>query len=159
MARVALAQENRARWFEKTSRLTSGAAERRNKMRLFTRSLAAAILTAGCYLSIPTVNVLAQAPSPGPISARDLSDQKLKAVAAALQRVASLRNDYQQRIAEAEAPAEKERIVAEANKELPKAVTEQGLSVEEYTSILDAARDNPEVRDKLFQHVRPSDNK
>ena len=88
---------------------------------------------------------------------RDLSDQKLKAVAAALQRVASLRNDYRQRIAEAEAPAEKERIVAEANEELPKAVTEQGLSVEEYTSILDAARDNPEIRDRLFQHVRPSD--
>ena len=88
-----------------------------------------------------------------------MSDQKLKAVAAALQRVASLRNDYRQRIAEAEAPAEKERIVAEANKELPKAVTKHGLSVEEYTSILDAARDNPEVRDKLFQHVRSSDNK
>jgi hypothetical protein len=85
-----------------------------------------------------------------------LSDQKLKAVATALERVASLRNDYRQRIAEVEAPAEKERIVAEANKELSKAVTEQGLSVDEYTSILDAARDNPEVRDKLFQHVRPS---
>ena len=96
-------------------------------MRLFIRSLAAAILAAGCYLSIPTVNVLAQAPSPSPpISARDLSDQKLKAVAAALQRVASLRNDYRQRIAEAEAPAEKERIVAEANKELPKAVDRTG---------------------------------
>ena len=127
-------------------------------MRLLTRSLVAAILTAGCYLSIPTVSVLAQSPPPGPsISARDLSDQKLNAVATALQRVAGLRKDYGQRIAEAEAPAEKERIVAEANKELPKAVTEQGLSVEEYTSILDAARDNPEVRDKLFQHVRPSD--
>jgi hypothetical protein len=125
-------------------------------MRLFTRSLVAAILTTGCYLSIPTVNVLAQAPSPS-ISARDLSDQKLKAVATALERVASLRKDYGQRIAEAEGPAEKDRIVAEANKELPKAVTEQGLSVEEYTSILDAARDNPEIRDKLFQHVRPSD--
>ena len=124
-------------------------------MRLFTRSLAAAILTAGCYLSIPTVNVLAQAPSQGPsISARDLSDQKLNAVATALERVASLRNDYRQRIAEAEAPAEKERIVAEANKELTKAVTEQGLSVEEYSSILNAARDNPEVRDKLLQHVQ-----
>jgi hypothetical protein len=129
-------------------------------MRLSTQSLVAAILTAGCYLSIPTVDVLAQAPSQGPsISARDLSDQKLNAVATALQRVASLRNDYRQRIAEAEAPAEKERIAAEANKELSQAVTEQGLSVEEYTSILDAARDNPEVRDKLFQHVRPSDNK
>ena len=127
-------------------------------MRRFTRSLVAAILTAGCYLSIPTVSVLAQAPSQGPsISARDLSDQKLNAVATALQRVANLRNDYRQRIAEAEAPAEKERIAVEANKELSKAVTEQGISVEEYTSILNAARDNPEVRDKLIQHVRPSD--
>ena len=113
-------------------------------MRLFIRSLGAAILTAG-YLSIPTVNVLAQAPSQGPsISARDLSDQKLKAVAAALERVASLRKDYGQRIAEAEAPAEKERIVAEAHNEFTKAVTEQGLSVEEYASILDMAQDDHE---------------
>ena len=121
-------------------------------MRLLTRSLVAMMLTAGCYLSIPTVNVLAQSPPPGPsVSARDL----LKAVATALERVASLRNDYRQRIAEVEAPAEKERIVVEANKELTRAVTDQGLSVEEYTSILDAARDNPEIRDKLIQHIRP----
>jgi len=77
-------------------------------MRLFTRSLVAAILTAGGYLSIPTMNVLAQAPSPSPsISARGLSDQKLKAVATALERVSGLRDEYQQRIAETEAPAEK----------------------------------------------------
>jgi regulator of protease activity HflC (stomatin/prohibitin superfamily) len=127
-------------------------------MRLFPRSLAAAILTAGCYLSTATVNVLAQSPQPGPsTSAPDLSDQKLSATAAAMERVASLQRNYRQRIAEAEAPAEKERIVAEANNELTKAVTEQGLSVEEYTSILDAARDNPEIRDKLIRHIRPSD--
>jgi len=128
------------------------------KMRLLTRLLAAAILTAGWYLSIPTVNVLAQSPPPGPsTSAPDLSDQKLSATAAAMERVVSLQKNYRQRIAEAEAPAEKERIVAEANNELTKAVTEQGLSVEEYTSILDAARDNPEIRDKLLQRIRPSD--
>jgi len=128
------------------------------KMRLLIRSLAAAILTAGCYLSIPTVNVLAQSPPPGPsTSAPDLSDQKLSATAAAMERVVSLQKNYRQRIAEAEAPAEKERIVAEANNELTKAVTEQGLSVDEYTSILDAARDNPEIRDKLLQRIRPSD--
>jgi hypothetical protein len=127
-------------------------------MRLFTRSLAAAIVTAGCYLSIPMANLLAQSPPSGPsTSAPDLSDQKLSATAAALERVVSLQKDYRQRIAEADAPAEKERIVAEANNELAKAVTEQGLSVEEYASILDAARDNPEIRDRLFQHVRPSD--
>jgi Domain of unknown function (DUF4168) len=125
-------------------------------MRLFTRSLAAAILTAGLYLSIPAVNVLAQSPSPGPSnSAADLSDQKLDAAAAALGRVVSLQKDYRQRIAEAE--AEKERIVAEANNEFKKAVTEQGLSLEEYAAILDMARDDPEIRNKLLQRIQPSD--
>jgi hypothetical protein len=124
-------------------------------MRLFTRPLAAAILAAGCCSA--TVNVLAQSNPPGPSSpAAELSDQKLNAVAAALQRVASLHNDYRQRLAEAE-PAEKERIVAEAHDEFTKAVTEQGLSVEEYATILDMAQDNPEIRDKLLQRIRPSD--
>jgi Domain of unknown function (DUF4168) len=127
-------------------------------MRLFTRLLVAAILTTGCYLSVPTVNVLAQSPAPDPsTSAQDLSDQKLSAVAAALERVASLQKDYRQRAAEAEEPAEKERIVAEAHNEFTKAVTDQGLSVEEYASILDMAQDDPKIREKLLQRFRPSD--
>ena len=127
-------------------------------MRLFRRSLAAAILTTGYYLSAPAVSVLAQSPPSGPsTSAPDLSDQKLSAAAAALERVVGLQNDYRQRIAEAEAPADKERLVAEANNELAKAVTEQGLSVEEYSSILDVARDDPEIRGKILQRIRPSD--
>ncbi len=127
-------------------------------MRLFTRSLVATILTAGCCLSTPTLDVLAQSPAPGPsTSAPDLSDQKLSAVATALERVASLQQDYRQRIAEAEAPAEKDRLVEEANNELTKAVTEQGLSVEEYESILGVAQDNPEIRNKILQRIHPSD--
>src|SRR2546427_12543475 len=111
-------------------------------MRVFTRSLAAAILTAGCYLSIHPVNVVAQSPPPGPsTSTPDLSDQKLNAVAAAIERVASLQKDYRQRIAEAEAPAEKERIVAETHNEITKDVTEQGLSVKEYASTGEMARE------------------
>jgi len=126
-------------------------------MRLLTRLLAAAVLTTAGYLSVPAVNVLAQAPSPGPSqSSPDLSDQKLSAAAAAIERVASLQQDYRKRVAEAEAPADKERIVAEANSELTKAVTEQGLSVEEYVSILDVARDDPEIRSKILQRIRPS---
>jgi len=125
-------------------------------MRVFTRSLAAAILTAGCYLSIHPVNVLAQSSPPGPsTSGPDLSDQKLDKAAAALQRVASLQKDYRQRVAETDAPAEKERIVAEANNALTKAVTEQGLSVEEYASILDVARDDPAIRGKILQRLPP----
>src|SRR5258708_15824786 len=106
-------------------------------MRLFPRSLAAAILTAGCYLSTAPVNVLAQSPQPGPsTSAPDLSDQKLGATAAAMERVASLQRNYRQRLAETEAPAEKERIVAEANNELTKAVTQKDISDVEYHTIM-----------------------
>ena len=127
-------------------------------MRSFARSLAAAVLTAGCYLFIPTVDVLAQSPSQGPsTSAPDLSDQKIAAAAAAMERVASLQKDYHQRIAAAEEPAEKERIVAEANTELAKAVTEQGLSTQEYASILNAARDDREIRRRILQRILPSD--
>jgi hypothetical protein len=53
-------------------------------MQLFAQPLAAAILTAGCYLSLPTVNVLAESPQSGSAtSATEMSDQKLSAVAAA----------------------------------------------------------------------------
>jgi hypothetical protein len=126
-------------------------------MRLFTRSFAAAILTTGCYLSVPTASVLAQSPPQGPTtSAPDLSDQKLNAAANALKRVADLQKGYRQRFAEAEAPAERERIVAEAQTEFAKAVTEQGLSVEEYASILNAARGDPEIQGKILQRILPS---
>jgi Domain of unknown function (DUF4168) len=125
-------------------------------MHSYTRSFVATILTMGCYLSIPAVDVVAQSPPPGPSTAApDLSDQKLDAAASALKRIASLRNDYRQRIAEA--PAEKERIVAEAHNGFTKAVTEQGLSVEEYASILDAARDDPKIRDEIRRRLRSSD--
>jgi hypothetical protein len=144
-------------WLE--SAVSSDRFSREEKeMRLFPQPLAAVILTAGCYLSIPAVTVLAQSPRPGPsTSGPDLSDQKLSAVAAALERVVNLQKDYRQRITETEAPADKERIVAEANNELTNAVTEQGLSVEEYTSILNVARDDAEIRGKILQHIHRSD--
>jgi hypothetical protein len=127
-------------------------------MRLFTRSFTAAMVAVGCFLSIPASNTLAQSPAPGAsTSAPQLSDQKLDAAAAALERVVNLQNNYRQRLAQEEEPAQQERIVAEANDELTKAVTEQGISVEEYASILNAARENPEVRDKILQRIRPSD--
>ena len=36
-----------------------------------------------------------------------------------------------------------------------KAVTDQGLSVEEYNSILVVAQNNPEVRKKIVERMRP----
>src|SRR5215813_3634793 len=107
-------------------------------MRTLTRSLFAAALMAGWYSSTPIANAQraqSGAPSPGVSSpAANVTEQKLDATAAALERVITLQKTYQQRLAQAE-QADKERIVAEANDALTKAVADQGLSVEEYSSI------------------------
>ena len=36
-----------------------------------------------------------------------------------------------------------------------KAVTDRGLSVEEYTSILEVAGNDPDVRQKIIQRIHP----
>jgi hypothetical protein len=35
-------------------------------------------------------------------------------------------------------------------------VTDQGLSVDEYNSIMEAAQNNPTVRQQLVQRIRPA---
>ena len=132
-------------------------------MRQSLRSPTIAALAAIWLFSVPAVNAQdqsppAKAPSPGASNPTpELSDQKLDAAAAAILRVAGLKQDYQQRIATA-APADKERIAEEAFSALAKAVTDQGLSVDEYTSILEVAQADPDVREKIRQRI-PSSNK
>jgi Domain of unknown function (DUF4168) len=127
-------------------------------MGTLTRSLMAAVLMAACYSSAPIANAQnaqGEAPSPSLSSPANVTDQKLDATAAALERVITLQKTYQQRLAQAD-QADKERIVAEANDALTKAVADQGLSVEEYSSILEVAQNDPEVRGKLLQRIHPS---
>jgi Domain of unknown function (DUF4168) len=118
---------------------------------------AAAVLIIGTgLLPLAAANAQVQPPSTG-LSEQtpNISDQKLDAAAAAIEQVASLKQDYQQRIAAA-APADRERIASEAMDALAKAVTDQGLSVEEYDSILEVALNDPDVREKIRQRIRPS---
>jgi predicted TIM-barrel fold metal-dependent hydrolase len=120
------------------------------------RPAAAIVLIAAGLLFVPAANAQVQSPSPGlSEQSANIPDQKFDAVAAAIERVATLKQDYQQRIAAA-APADKERILNEALSALEKAVTEQGLSVEEYDSILEVAQNDPGVREKIRQRIRPS---
>ena len=87
-----------------------------------------------------------QSPSP------TISDQKLSAAAAAIGQVATIRHSYESRIAEAP-PSDQERLTGEANDALEKAVTNQGLSVDEYNTIIKTAQNNPAIRQKLAQRI------
>ena len=127
-------------------------------MRVLMWPTATALLIAVGLLSVPAANAQVQSPSPGlSDQSSNISDQKLDAVATAIERVASLKQDYQQRIAAA-APSDKERIANDAINALAKAVTDQGLSLEEYDSILEVAQNDPEVREKFVSAfvLRPS---
>jgi hypothetical protein len=130
-------------------------------MRLLPSTLAAAAAFGAWQLLVPAVNAQNQADQPAqapqaqsPSAA--IPDEKLDAEAAAIKNVAGIKQSYQQRMAAAE-ESEKDGIANEAVNALTKAVTDQGLSVEEYTSILEVAQNNPDVRQKIIQRIRPSD--
>jgi hypothetical protein len=132
------------------------AAKEAKLMQIFRRPTAAVLLIAGGLLGIPAANAQVQSPAPAaPDKSASIPVQKLDAAAAAIEKVAVLKQDYQQRIAAA-APADKERVLNEAVGALKKAVNDQGLSVEEYDSILEVAQNDPDVREKIRQRIRAS---
>ena len=127
-------------------------------MRVLMPSAAAILFIAMGLLLVLGSAASAQVQSPSPNLSQEpqnIPDQKLDAAAAAIGRVANLKQDYQQRIAAA-SPADKERLVDEALNAMKKAVTDQGLSVDEYDSILEVAQNDPGVREKIRQRIPPS---
>lgn len=124
-------------------------------MPILTRSLAAAAFAVACIAVVPAANAQTPAPAPGPAQASpNIPEQKLAAAAAALERVTSVHQEYRQRI-ESAAPTDRQRIADEGTDALKKAITDQGISVEEYSSIIDTAKKDPDVRGKLLDRVRP----
>src|SRR5262245_44080405 len=124
-----------------------------NTMRLWAQFLTAAILAT----AVPVANAQVQSPAPSPSEpSQNIPDQKLDATAAALDKIADVKQNYSQQIEATPNEADKRRLVDEANKELVKAVTDQGLSVEEYTKIMVVAQSDPNVRQKIIQRMRPN---
>lgn len=129
------------------------------------RPMAAAVLSVGALLLIPAANAQMsppqarpqtqstqteppQAQSPSPT----ISDDKLNAAAIAIGQVTNIRQSYEPKIAAASS-SDKQRLTKEANEAMEKAVTDQGLSVDEYNSIIRTAQNDPAVRQKLAQRI------
>ena len=85
--------------------------------------------------------------------AADIPDHKLDAAAAAVKRVAMVKETYEAKLAKAP-DNEKEGVVEEANQAAEKAVTQEGLSVQEFVTIMDVAENNPAVRAKIIQRLK-----
>jgi hypothetical protein len=126
------------------------------------RPVAAAVLSAAWLFLLPAAHAQnqplnqTQIRPQGQSSSSTISDQKLSAAAAAMGQVTTIRQSYEQRIAQAPS-SDKERLTDEANDALQKAVTDQGLSVHEYNTILQTAQNDPAIRQQLAQRIRHSD--
>jgi len=121
-------------------------------MRPWTTFLTAAILAT----AVPAANAQVQSPAPSPSQpSQNIPDQKLDATAAALDQIADVKESYTKQIEATPSESDKQRLVDDANKALVKAVTDQGLSVEEYTSIMVVAQNDPMVRQKILQRMKP----
>lgn len=125
-----------------------------------TMGFCAMAATAAGLLLMPVANAQNQSPSTPPSATpksttapTNIPDKKLDATAAAVKRVTAVRENYEQKLSKAP-DADKEKIVGEANEAISKAVTDQGLSIEEYTSIMRVAQNDPVVRDKLLQRLK-----
>jgi hypothetical protein len=120
-------------------------------MRPVITPFAAALLGAGVLVAAPAVIAQNESPQQAAPSS-DISDQKLDAAAAAIQQMADVRQDYQQKI-DAAADADKPRLESEGTAALKKVVTDHGLSIDEYNSIITVAQNDPTVRAKLMQRL------
>lgn len=81
-----------------------------------------------------------------------LTDQKLDYAIAALDDLSSLQQNYQYKAAAT--PADRGRLLEEFNQAAIKTIREHGLSVKEYATFLEAAKNDPEVHEKVFQRIR-----
>jgi hypothetical protein len=120
-------------------------------MRPVISSLAFVLLGASVLLAAPAVMGQNAAPQQAAPSS-DIPDQKLDAAAAAMQQMADVRQDYQQKI-DAAAPGDKARLESEGTAALKKVVTDHGLSVDEFNSIITVAQNDPTIRAKLMQRL------
>jgi len=134
--------------------------ERKTARTRLLRPFAAVALTAGALLLVPAAEAQMNPPQARPQTqspqtpspSAPISDEKLNAAAAALGQVATIQQSYETKIAAAP-PSDKQRLAKERTDALEKAVTDQGLSVDEYNSIIRTAQNDPTVREKLTQRI------
>lgn len=127
-------------------------------------SLVVALSTA--WLLVPALAVeQPQMPTPGspgstdaapsaqaPAQASQIPDRKITQTATAMQKVMTLRETYEQRLASA-TPSQRGAIAQQGEVAIQKAVTDQGLTLAEYNSIIQLAQNNPDLRQKLLSRM------
>jgi uncharacterized protein DUF4168 len=79
------------------------------------------------------------------------SQDQLESFASAVLQIQQIRSKWQTRMQVADSVEKTKEFQAQASSEMMSAVNETGLTVETYKAIADAARDNPELAERIVK--------
>ncbi|QIB65683.1 DUF4168 domain-containing protein [Kineobactrum salinum] len=116
-------------------------------MRKSMKALSAAATSLLLLLGAPAV--LAQDAPPPQTEQIEVTDSKLALYVQAATKITELRDQFQQKMAEADSPEQAQSLQEEASTEMIGAVESFGMTVEEYNQIAYALQSDPELRERL----------
>jgi hypothetical protein len=120
-----------------------------------------ALATAAAFGVAPGLAFAAPDQSPAPraaapsMSPGTIPDGTIGKVGAALHDVAKLQEKYQGQM-ESAPPEQKQGLSEQANAEAVQAIQSHGLSVQEYSSVVRTAQNNPQVKQRLLDAANKS---
>ena len=118
------------------------------------RILALALLVFAQAWAPLTLAQTASPPASSGSSQRDFTDTELKSFAAALVQVSRINDNYLPVYHAAKTPDEQKAVEEKASREMVQAVEGAGMTVDKYHEILARARTNPEVANRIHEHVK-----
>jgi len=110
--------------------------------------LAGALILA---LALPMPVQDSQPPQQPPTQQFEPSQDQIQAFASAALQVQQIRSKWQTRMQEADSAEKAQEFQVQAATEMVSAVQERGLTVETYKAIATAARDNPELANRIVK--------
>jgi hypothetical protein len=123
------------------------------------RLLALALLVLATAWTPVTAAQTADPPASAGSSRRDFTDNELKSFAQALVQVSRINDTYLPIYHAAKSPEEQQAVEQKASQEMIQAVQGAGMTVDDYHEILARARTNPEIANRIHEHVKEAVNR
>jgi hypothetical protein len=123
------------------------------EMMIASRTVAAtvALLMAG---ALPTA---AQQTPTAPAQQAEMSDAMVTKVGTAMRHVAKIREQYSQRAQGAKSPQQQQALSDEARDKMLTAISDEGLSLQQYNSAIQMAQNNQTLTQRLLSAVQSGD--
>ncbi|MBN8411511.1 DUF4168 domain-containing protein [Halomonas denitrificans] len=123
-------------------------------MQRFTALITAALLSAGlmsatAHAQDASAQASSSADVEAAVQAQNFSDAELQKFADASKEIATISQDYTQRLQEAEDQQAQQDVRTEANQKMVEAVQQSGLEVEKFNAIGQAIQQNPDMMKRV----------